>query len=524
MPRTVDIPTGQEVTPEFVQQAASTLGIKGSPARQQEAQAAAAQPAAGTGGVGDFLKNLAGSVGTSTGITPLLAPSSTLGERAMGAGQLGLTAAGTMVAPWLTLGSIGAGATAAAGLEAAGESKDSAQLIGGLVELAGGVGPAARKMFGAGKSLVKGARKAFVKLAVGEFKPSEQIANAARNEARTILTARAKPLKAEFNAIEREVQDTGLKVAADSTAGNYLDDALDFADTHGLPLTPRAKKLVRLIERESDAGNVSADHLMKLRKEVAQTHSTYARADDPNLQAQAKLLGGFRRRITEALETAMPPDMRKRWDTVRVAYADGVATPKRAIRTILNKDTTAQSAFDQIFNLHDQNAFRALVKIVQKSPAASGKLRLGYLETLRKTTGNFEDTKRLVDEFQTSRPLLESIGLFNAKELDDLNVLLRRRAFSKVSLPFGVLTTALAAGGAGAGYLHAQDPTTMLMGAVAAGALPQLRAISLLPRNSPQAKVLGALVSRQLVKLSSVLTQERTESPADLEEPELEAD
>lgn len=517
MPQRIELPPGQEPTPEFVQSEGARLGVQASPQRQAQAQntASQAQPSP------SFPAALAGAVSERTvgPLATLTTPPRSLGdlgEKALaGLGAVG-TGAAALAAPWMTAGIMGGGALLQAGMESTGTDKDTAQLLSGLVEMGAGGVAAAKHVYTAGSSLVRKGAKAFTKLASAEGTPQMNVARALTQEADATIKRTAEPLKAVFEGINKAAEARKLPFNADSGAAGYFQDAVEWARDNGIPMGPRTKKLLKVIQKDMvEKGTTPLSNVLKLRSSIVVPPKLSADAD-----AGRKLIKGFKRRVTQSIETAMPADMRTEWDTARNGWRDGVAGPRRVLNYILNKDTPASSAFTRIFDTNHPEAFQMMTKLAGKSPAARIKLRLGYLETLRKTTQDFENTKELVNSFNQSRPMMASTGLFSSNEMDELSTLIRRGALARSNSKFHAILTGLAIGGSGAaGYLQTRDPGSAIIAALAGGAASQVRMLSLLPLNSPQAKLLGATVGRQITNAAKAVNSEySTVQPEDVDD------
>lgn len=535
----VDIPQGQEVTPEYVQSVASRLGAAASPAKQGQAQAAATEPQAP--GFGSALASQVAARTTQPAgelmsalrqpreeMAPgILSPQSSL-DKILAAVPPAVNLATTAFAPAAS----GIGALTQAAAEASGVVEQGglwSNVLGGIAEIgAGGV----TKVY---KDVVRPKRVAS-KLtaevdALGgvDAWPQERISKSLRAAAHTALSARERPIKAVLNQMEASA---GRHMMQDgSVAYGHTRAALDMISDLDLPLGKSARKYVNDMEALVAAGKpIPARNLVKLRHILKRPQFTGI-VGDPNKGPAEKLIGNVRDRVTQGVEAAIRDSGddagANAYNAALRSYRINVADPKRAIRSVLSSKRSPMQAFTSAFNQKDPNILRTLTDLAQKSPAMQSKLRLGYFETLRAATKDFTNPGEMMTHFRRTRPLLEANKLFNAQELDDIASLMRRqdslqRAGDAIASQLGRITTSAATGmmAGGAAYAYTQDPKYVAMVAMAGGAAPLVKQLAMLPMGSREGQRLAALIVRQVTKTAQNVFSEETRDPGEVEEVE----
>lgn len=523
MPRRVEIPADAEVTPQLVQSLGSTAGAQASPARQQETQAAAAQPAEGA--APSFLSALGSQIAarTTEPLAALTSPQSTMLERAGGALSLGTTIA----APYATA----IGALIQAGAEAGGVVTPGglwSNVLGGVAEIGSGGVSKLFKSVVRPKATVNRITKAFAKEGDMAAWPSERVGSAIRAESQRVMKTIANPLKKQLNTLESKAAKH--TVQPNSTAYGHMRAALDTISDFDLPIAGEAKRIVTKLEEAVANGQaVSARDFVQLRKFLKRPK--VAAHGDPDVAQASKLLGGVRDRFTQGVEAAMrdagDDAAATAYNSTLRSWGINVAEPRRAIRAVLSPKRTPQQAFKSAFSLEDPNAFRTLTQLAKKSPAIQTKLRLGYFETLRAATNDFTKGADTLTKFRDTRPALEAAGLFTAREMDDIHVLMRRgdaleKAGSNIAAAIGRLGQGAATSAmlGGATYAYTQDPKYLAIAAMASGAAPFVKQLVMLPGGSRESQRLAALIARQVAKGADAIFSEETQEPGEVEEPE----
>ena len=158
---------------------------------------------------------------------------------------------------------------------------------------------------------------------------------------------------------------------------------------------------------------------MQLRRSIQEIASG-AKSLDPDVALNARKVGLARGKLTEAVAATLPDDIGTAWQNARTAFATEIAGPKRALRTVLNRNTTPAQAFESVFASNDPHVFRTLMHVAEKSPAVKTKLRLGVLDTLDEASAGFKESKAALTHLDALRPMIETNKLFPLRSFRDL--------------------------------------------------------------------------------------------------------
>jgi len=392
-----------------------------------------------------------------------------------------------------------------------------ARKLASITEFAGSAGQVLLKGASAsrqGAKLVRGAGKLMeTQPGAADLLPTERLSmNLVRGIRSTIGRSR-KGLQQGLDAIDNEAR--GLpSIDRNSPGGVKFQEALAYIQDSELKLDSRSQALLGPLDPDQP---VPARVLVQLRKTL-RDQMKFKNAADPDASANARKAAALRSKITDALESAMPDEMLGRFREARTAYRSNVVEPMRALRTVLSENTTPAQAFKAVFQAGDPNTFRTIVRLSRDSSAVKGQLRIGYLDTIREATGNFQNAKATEEAFRASRPMLAATGLFSPEELSSLDVLLRRRALPNAieALKSTFTTGGIMRTGVGlsiAYSLKGGDISTLATAAIAAGALPQLRRLAILPVGSSEGRKLAMQTVNQLVKFSRDLNSDKMVNP-----------
>lgn len=545
----VDIPEGQQVTPEYVQSVASRLGAAASPAKQGQAQAAATAPSGP--GFGGALREAVAERTTVplSRMTQIPMPSQvgSVGSPSDMLGRLGAGAefASTVASPL----SSAVGALTEAAAANGGINSPWKEIMGGVAEIAGGgigtvfkgsarratVKALAKGDFKTAKTAVLGPQRTLTKefeaLGSAEAWPEERVGRELRSAAHAAFGRREKPIKAALNMMEAEASKHMMQPG--SQAWTHVAGAVDDIKQFEIPLGKAARKYVDNLEVAIGQGQpLPARDAVKLRHILKRPQFTGIMGD-PDVAPATKLIGNARDRLTLGVEAALREGGNAKtaadYNAALRAYRIEIADPKRAIRKVLSSKRSPLEAFNAAFNQKDPNAFRVLTDVLPKSPAMQTKVRLGYFEALRAATKDFSTAGEAMKHFDRTRPLLEASKLFAPNELDAIKSLLRRadsvdRAGAKLAQAMSNLPLKIAGytGAAGSGsaalYAYAQDPKYLAMAALASGAAPLVYKLAMLPAGSIESKRLAGLIVKQVARAGRNVFAEETKDPNDVEE------
>lgn len=338
--------------------------------------------------------------------------------------------------------------------------------------------------------------------------------------ARTTLVNNKRVLGNAMNRIENQIVGVMPSIQPGTQGYGRLADALATVDDRQIKFPADATSKLEQMRSNIAAGMpISTGDVMDLRTRLRQL-TTFKDSADPDMAIAAKNAGAVRRTITDAVEADLPPDVAGRWVEARTAYNSQYATPWRNLRSVVKRDVTPMQAFNRVFNPNDQATFRALVDVVGNSPAVRGKLQMGFLETLAQGTDGFQQAEAAHKTFNQMRPALAASGLFDRKELETLDLFLRRRELptlmEKVRTVLDEPLT-LKKGGVGTalGFFALHNPALAVTAMVGAGALPQLRRLAVLPAGSPAARRLATMALAKADQFAKALSKSEDPTPDD---------
>lgn len=423
------------------------------------------------------------------------------------------------------LSAMGAGVQAIS--DSMGMNLDTARALSGLAE----VGAQAHKFVGVGTRAVKagkrllGAAREVLETEPGaaDLLPRERLTTNLVNGVRNTIGTVRRSLKGDFNRMELEVARNFPRINPNDPGYAMVRNAVLEAQKSAAKLDGRSMRILERLDtlmhppRPDMPGQpVPTRLLVKLRKTL-RDQVKFVNADSPDADATGRKAKAIRGLVNQALESAMPDELLGRWQEAKTAYRTQVAEPFRALRTVLSQNSTPQQGFQAVFQGGDPNVFRTVLRLSENSPAVRGRLRLGYLETLREATGDFQDAEKMQAQFAKTRPIIAASGLFTPEELSSFELILRRRALPGVT---EALTGFLTARGMvrlgvaqGIGFMITKDPSILPIAAIAAGALPQLRRLTMLPVGSSEGRKLALQAINQITKFASGLNSDSMESP-----------
>lgn len=339
--------------------------------------------------------------------------------------------------------------------------------------------------------------------------------------ARKTLINNKRVLGQALDKLEPEIVRTTPEIAANSPGYRKLADALSMIEERQVKFPGDiGAGLNGIATRIANGEPVATADVMKLRTRLRQL-TTFKDSADPDMALAAKNAGAVRKTITDAVEASIPDEhLLGRWVEARTAYNTQYATPWRNLRSIVKRDVTPQQAFNRVFNPNDMHTFRALTNVVGQSPAIRGKLQMGFLESLADATQGFEQAEQAHNAFNTMRPALAASGVFSHKELEALELFMRRRELpnlmekvkSVLDAPLTVKGTGV---GTALGFFAMHNPVLGISAMIGSGALPQLRRIAVLPAGSPAARRLAAQAVAKTAQFADALRKAEDPIPDD---------
>lgn len=419
-----------------------------------------------------------------------------------------------------------------AAVEGIGEQLGLSQNSARMLSIAAEAGMGMRSFIRAGKvpaaegeKLLAGAKglRAEVDPVVGltQLTYPERIGGELAGEARRTLLARKQGISKTIEGLENNIVRTMPRIDPQSPGYVRLGDSLAEIGNRQIKFPADIKESFGKIGNDLMMGNpVDTGEVMRLRTRLRQL-TTFKDSADPDLALAGKNAGAVRRTITDALEASIPDQgLAGQWVEARTAYNTQYATPWRNLRSVIKRDVTPQQAFNRVFNPNDMHTFRALADTLPQSPAMRGKLQMGFLESLSDATEGFQQAEQAHNAFKTMRPSLAASGLFNHKELETLDLFLRRRELpnllekvhqvldSPLTLKKGGVGTAL-------GFYALHNPVLAFSAMVGSGSLPMMRRLMVLPANSPAARRLAMVAVAKTEQFARALSQNEDTTPDD---------
>lgn len=520
-PQQIELPPGTEITEELVDEIAATMQ-----AQQQAGGAGLLQsPGAALGGAlgpqpdieRGSSNNLRDSplirAGMERVVDPtvdLLGPGSTLGQRALGAAQLG----GIALAPGVAL----AGAGVQVGAELAGAPSGAATLLGILTEFAAfPASAAARGVRASGKAAgtLREAGKvaeATAESVGGGLNRTEALAQAVRKPLGVALRQRKAALQPAFDAAEKISKTRRLKLKANTPEYLALQDSVAGLVEAGVQLPGQVGAELAELSNSLTAGVPIATSALRTFGKKLSAISGSRDIADPRA---GRFANALKTKVDDAFEAALPSGVKSRFVKARAAFRTDVKEPEDLLKAVLNPATSPQKVFNALFSTNDPITLRLASSLAKDSPGVLGKLRVGFLERVSQASNEFENAKKAADLVGRFRPTLTKAGLFSAKELDQMQLLFRKRRIPTITQvlkgAFQSTTSRLATGGlaaGGAGTLLSSDPRSgdrlintnpgaMLAIGLAAGMAPQLLRLGITGQGAKVAQQLGgAVISR----------------------------
>jgi hypothetical protein len=339
--------------------------------------------------------------------------------------------------------------------------------------------------------------------------------------ARRQLLTNKRTLSSAIDSIEGQIRGAMPSIGPDNPGYQRLSDALEQTTARQIKFPGDISTKLQEIQANIAAQQpVSTDDVMNLRTRLRQL-TTFKDSSDPDMALAAKNAGAVRKTITDAVESGIPDEqLAARWVEARTAYNTQYATPWRNLRSIVKQDVTPQQAFNRVFNPNDMATFRSLTQVVGDSPAIRGKLQMGFLESLADATTGFQEAEKAHNAFNTMRPALAASGLFDHKELEALDLFMRRRELPNLIEKVGTVLDeplTLKKGGVGTalGFFALHNPVLAVSAMVGAGALPQLRRLAVLPAGSPAARRLATVALAKTGQFAQALRKSQDPTPDD---------
>lgn len=431
--------------------------------------------------------------------------------------QLGSAAA----AP--ALAAIGAGGQALG--QTLGQSPTGAAITGGVMELISGIGTVpfiSRSAKKAGEVLLTDvpSRVARLQAARAARLPDDVTLDSIETMGEELASAlsqtfsrRSARLGAEFSDIEKVAVKNAPTILPASDGYTKLQDIIDYTnDSVAVFGGEGGATLKRIADAVTEGHPVSTAEIVRLRKGLKDL-ATRGRSNDPDVASNAKKAVHVRNEADTVLESVMDPQTLERWRTTKAAWSSTVAGPKDVLHQVIDTKSPFE-AFKAVFQNQDPEIFRTVLNVAKSTPSVAGKLKLGFLETIRDNTNTLQDAGRLNVILEQLKPMVHSSGLFNPEEMAALSVLVRRRAIPSITESLANVVSPTGGMRIGTGLAIAgsltHDPTSLFLAAAAAGALPTMRRLAVLPPGSAAAHRAALEIGNQLTRFASAMMKDRT--------------
>jgi hypothetical protein len=438
-----------------------------------------------------------------------------------GAGELGqnvsdvLQAGSAAATPGLA--ALGAGAQALG--QTLGQSPTGARIVGGVTELLAGLAgvPAVSYLAArTGRKLVEPTAKAIAGLPVAaDLLPMERVSTALNAALSNTFRRTSKILGKEFDAVEAATVLHEPSILPGSTAYDKLGEIIDYTnDSVAVFGSAGGDAMKRIAEHVAAGEAVPTAELLRLRKGLKDL-ATRGRSFDPDVASNAKKAIHVRNETGKALEAVMDPQTLARWRTVNSAWSSTVAEPLSVLHNVLDSKSPYE-AFRAVFQNQDPEVFRTVLRVAQNTPSVAGKLKLGFLETVRENTNTFQNAGKMSAILDQLTPMVQSAGLFNAEEMSALSTFVRRKSIIPVTQALAQVFSLQGQGlmrlGTGLAVTSAvtHDPTSLFIAGAAAGALPAMRRLAILPPGSAAAKRAALAIANQITRFAASMAKDRT--------------
>lgn len=394
--------------------------------------------------------------------------------------------------------------------EAAGMSQNSSKLLASLSELAVAGGTVLQ-----GKMAMRGARGILTEAkglgqAEGGMLAKENLSEAVRGEARTVLTAAKTRWQDALNKAEVEIASRGAITPNTPTWHKLQETVNDFGDVMGAQ--SRNTPAGRIVDALNVGTDVSPYDVIQVRRDLAKQQQFGKDLQSSDAAVKQKMIGAVRTKLADVLEGAAP-DTKTAADyaAARSGYGNEYARPWRNLKTVLDPNTSPTKAFDLVFNPDDLHTFRAMHGAIGANPTMAGKLRMGLVESLGDASNGFQDANSALKKLRDIRPALQTTGLYTSDELNSLDAVLRQKRIPTImdGLRYAASSVpragTIGGGSIGLSYLLASHPTAALAATVAAGALPHVIRASIMPAGSPAMRNTAITIASQVSRLARTL-------------------
>lgn len=405
-------------------------------------------------------------------------------------------------------------------------SKDTAAALSDIAE--GGyalTGPvrAAVSTYRAGKGIVQAGLSALagVPRDVG-VAPREAVMGSLSSDVQDVLGLRNKQIGEIFDNVESNF--TRRMPAIPKGAPGYDDvaDVVRRATDSGAPM-PGGEVggiLTKLADDVKNGRALDTQTVINLRKGL----NRLARGSgDPTTDQIARFSAELHGELSNAYRTAMPNDLQQTFAQAQNAWRTQYFEPRMALAKLYNPHSSAVDAFNEVFNLNDPRAFRAVAGMVGDNPGIATKLRAGFIDSLRQISGDFQDAKSLVRPgglLDNAQGPMTELGIMSSSDFVTMRRMFQAQAQGTLMRNLGSLAQYARIGGAAAAaHYFTHDPATMIGAAVAAGALPEMRKIMLLTAGTPAFQRAALALGTKLTQAAGALQENarRAENPDQLE-------
>lgn len=272
--------------------------------------------------------------------------------------------------------------------------------------------------------------------------------------------------------------------------------------TQDVRLTGEAGDLFNRIDQQLQAGlPVSTADVAALRT-ATQDATRFRAAARINGPVSIDPVGELRTGLNSTLETHAPGQLGTDFRNARSAFVHNYINPAKALDDLVDEKVTAAQAFNSVFNLKDQQLFRATMDTINNTPGLRGRMRAGFIESLVNADGKLVDAEKATAAFRDLSPQLIATGLFNKDEITALSQMTRAENIPRLMDAFSVLAPAGAKRSAvlpsvlSFGGISLFGPIKMLSLIAGSGAIMEFRRLAIMgPEVTPATKRLAATIT-----------------------------
>jgi hypothetical protein len=451
----------------------------------------------------------------------LFGSDSTLTQRGLALAQL----AGTGLAATNTPGliALGAGAGVEAAARAAGLPPEIAGVAGGATELTAGVWDMirsaprvfaqARKVLQSGEAAVKeGGALAAEAAKEPTFNPQEVFGRLFSDEVRTELRQRRFMLGQQFDELEGAFQRVTPEIMPGTAAYNDLGNLLMYQHDSAMHANGTASRILTRIERamrpaEGDPQPIKMEDLITLNKELRQMTRSVENPLDPNASENAKkALDMLHILKDDVFQSALPPDVYRRYAAVSDSFVNDVVEPSRFISDMTSYSTSPQQAFEMVFNTNDPHNLRMALRVLQTQPDVVGKMRLGFAQSMSGLLDGTLGPATALTRLKNFKNLLVGSGMYSENDIRAMELLIKEGKLPSLGAELTQEARQLqvllrGTLGATAATAVASHPATLAALAIGSATGPgMIRRMFMLPEGSQARRNVAALLVRNIAR------------------------